>query len=116
MADGMELAIRREGGIGLVEIQGYINNTGGEQIAAACDRLMGEGTTRLVLDLAGCRIVNSVGISILLELIEKLQAVGGSLAFSCATPTIAKSFRIMGLLQTCALHATQAEAIEAMRP
>jgi hypothetical protein len=42
--------------------------------------------------------------------------VGGSLAFSCATPTIAKSFRIMGLLQTCALHATQAEALEALRP
>ncbi len=114
MAEGMELTVRHEGSVAVVQVQGYINNTGGEQIASACGELLAQGSRRLVLDLGGCRIVNSVGISILLELLDQLQAVDGRLAFCCVTPTIAKSFRIMGLLQSCTVHATASEAIAAL--
>ena len=40
---------------------------------------------RLLLNLAGTKIVNSIGISILIEIIEKMLEVEGKLAF-CASP------------------------------
>ena len=54
---------------------------------------------RLLLDLEKTKIVNSIGISILIEVIEKVLDQGGRLAFCHLTPTIEKTFQIMGLAQ-----------------
>lgn len=116
MAESLNLKVQREDGIGLLTIVGYINNTGGEKIADSCNEMIEEGIVRFVLDLEGCRIVNSVGISILIELIEKLKPLDGRLAFCQVTPTIAKTFRIMGLLQSCSVHDDCAQAMEAVKP
>ncbi|MEW6751014.1 MAG: TonB-dependent receptor [Candidatus Latescibacterota bacterium] len=111
MTEGLQLETSQQDGTGILAVAGYINNTGGERIAAGCQRLADAGCRRFVLDLQGCRIVNSVGISILIEMIEKLEKLGGRLAFCGAAPTIAKTLRIMGLLQSCTLHETRAEAV-----
>ena len=47
----------------------------------------------------GTKIVNSIGISILIEIIEKMLEIDGKLAFCSLTPTIEKTFQIMGLAQ-----------------
>lgn len=48
--------------------------------------LLGEGTVRLLLDLEKTKIVNSIGISILIEVLEVLDQ--GRLAFCRLTPTV----------------------------
>jgi len=115
MAESLNLEVQREDGIGILTIVGYINNTGGEKIADSCNEMIEEGVIRFVLDLEGCRIVNSVGISILIELIEKLKTLDGRLAFCRVTPTIAKTFRIMGLLQSCSVHDDRPQAMAAVQ-
>ncbi len=61
--------------------------------------LLGSGVNRLLLDLERTKIVNSIGISILIEILEKVLDQGGKLAFCRLTPTIEKTFQIMGLAQ-----------------
>ena len=51
MADNLVLQVRQVAGIGIVEIQGYINNTGGEQLARVCEALTTEGVRHVVLNL-----------------------------------------------------------------
>jgi anti-anti-sigma factor len=91
-------------GFGLISAAGYINNEGGQAIADAATELMGEGCKTLLIDLDGTRIINSIGVSILLEILEKLMDENGRLAFCNLTPTISKTFEIMGLVQYAAVY------------
>lgn len=114
MADTLELQVRQTGSVGIVETRGYINNVGGERVAQACEALMGEGVCRLVLNLEKSNLVNSVGVSFLIETIEKAKSLEGQVAFCGLSPTIAKTFQIMGLLQLATLHQTEQEAVQAL--
>lgn len=114
MADSLELQVRQEGVVGIVTTKGYINNTGGEQVAQACETLMGQGILRLVLNLEKTNVVNSVGVSFLIETIEKAKDREGRVAFCGLSPTIAKTFQIMGLMQLATLHQTEQEAVLAL--
>ncbi|MGE5679297.1 MAG: STAS domain-containing protein [Bacillota bacterium] len=83
----------------IIETDGYINNRGGEIIADECYRHMNNGVKDIVLDLKNSRVVNSIGISILIEIIEKLNETGGKIYFVNLDPSVEKTFSIMGLFQ-----------------
>jgi len=91
-------------GVGLISAAGYINNEGGQAIADAATGLMDQGCNKLLIDLDGTRIINSIGVSILLEILEKLMDEKGRLAFCNLTPTISKTFEIMGLVQYASVY------------
>ena len=97
-------------GVGLISAAGYINNEGGQAIADAATGLMDQGSNTLLIDLDGTRIINSIGVSILLEILEKLMDEKGRLAFCNLTPTISKTFEIMGLVQYAAVYPDQEAA------
>jgi anti-sigma B factor antagonist len=91
-------------GYGLIAAAGYINNEGGQAIADAATELISNGCRTLLIDLDGTRIINSIGVSILLEIMEKLLDDKGQLAFCNLTPTISKTFEIMGLVQYATVY------------
>ena len=91
-------------GFGLIAAAGYINNEGGQAIADAATELIDGGCGTLLIDLDGTRIINSIGVSILLEIMEKLLEDKGTLAFCNLTPTISKTFEIMGLVQYATVY------------
>ena len=80
-------------------------------MAGVCDSLVDEGVRKLVLNLENCEIVNSMGISFLIEVLEKVTDLGGKLAFCCVGATIAKTLQIMGLRQKASLHDTEDQAL-----
>lgn len=99
MAEMLKVTTSRKDGVAVVYTEGYINNQGGEEIARVAGDLIEAGERRLLLHLGGTKIVNSIGISILIEIIEKMLEIDGRLAFCNLTPTIEKTFHIMGLTQ-----------------
>src|SRR5581483_1324161 len=90
--------------------RGYINNVGGEEIANRAYELMDEGVRTLLLNLRETKIVNSIGISILIEIIEKMMEKGGRIAFCCLTPVIHKTFQIMGLANYAKIYDSEEAA------
>lgn len=114
MPDNLEVSVREEGRVGILETNGYINNLGAEKISEVCDELMQKGVKHFLFDLAASRIINSIGISILIEVIEKVREVEGAVGFCNVTPTIAKTFRIMGLLKYSTVYETDEEALVAL--
>ena len=81
----------------IIKIDGYINNIGGEKIVQEFTKHA--DINKLVLNLENSKVVNSIGISHLIEIIEKLNQVNGKLVFTNLDPTIEKTFSIMGLFQ-----------------
>jgi anti-anti-sigma factor len=83
----------------VIVTSGYINNIGGQKIVDEFYKHNGNGINNVILNLAKSNVVNSIGISFLIEIIEKLNQSNGKLIFSNLDPSIEKTFTIMGLFQ-----------------
>lgn len=87
---------------------GYINNTAGEKILDVFLKNFTEGMNKVIMDLGKSKVVNSIGISYLIDIIEKLNESNGKLMFTNLDPTIEKTFNIMGIFQ----FAQKADSVE----
>ena len=114
MADMLKVTLDNRSELAVVYTEGYINNQGGEEIARVAYSLIDGGQKTVLLNLAGTKIVNSIGISILIEIIEKMIEVDGTLAFCSLTPTIEKTFHIMGLAQYATIYPDEDSAVAAL--
>ncbi len=114
MSEACKITVERRDDIAILFTDGYINNQGGEEIARQAYTQLDSGARALVLDLEKTRIVNSIGISILIEVLEKVMDRKGVLAFCRLTPTIDKTFRIMGLAQYASIYPSLDEAMKAV--
>ncbi len=115
MTDELRVAVDRRGASGAILFtKGYINNVGGEEIANRAYELMDDGVRSLLLNLRETKIVNSIGISILIEIIEKMIDKGGRIGFCCLTPVIHKTFQIMGLANYATIFTDEDSAVKEM--
>ena len=112
MTEELKVAVERRPAGAILYTKGYINNVGGEEIANRAYELMDDGVKMLLLNLRETKIVNSIGISILIEIIEKMIDKGGRIAFCCLTPVIHKTFQIMGLANYAAIFVSEDTAVE----
>ena len=96
----------------IIATSGYVNNVGGEAIAKEFDRHFENHVTQIVINLAQSKVVNSIGMSFLLEIIEKLQDTGGKLIFTNLDPAVEKMLTIMGLFEFAGKAADVDEALK----
>ena len=108
------LNIREEGDIVIIETTGYLNNVGGEKISEACYEQMNSGKKFFLLNLENSKVVNSIGVSILIEIIEKLQDVDGKLGYYNLAPIVEKTFNIMGITKYSSVYGSESEGLEGM--
>jgi anti-anti-sigma factor len=106
------VAVDRRPNGAILYTKGYINNVGGEEIANRAYELMDGGAVTLLLNLRETKIVNSIGISILIEIIEKMIDKDGRIAFCCLTPVILKTFQIMGLANYAKIFPSEEDALK----
>ena len=104
-------SIKENNSIVIIETNGYLNNVGGEAVSAVVCEKMAQGQTQFLINMAGTKIVNSIGVSILIEIIEKLQEVNGKIGYYNLAPIVAKTFNIMGLTKYSTVHETEEAAV-----
>ena len=85
----------------VVKTEGYFNKDLGELVISLVEENVKENKYHFILDLEQSKIVNSIGASILIEVIEILQEKDGSLSLCHMAPIIEKTFSIMGLTKYC---------------
>jgi anti-anti-sigma factor len=95
----------------VITTTGYVNNVGGGAIAEEFSRHFEQGIRHVVINLAQSRVVNSVGMSFLIEIIERLEESGGKLVFSDLDPAVEKMLSIMGLFQYAGKEKTVTDAL-----
>ncbi len=92
----------------IITTQGYINNQGGEKILNTYKELSNDNIKHVIMDLAGTKVVNSIGVSYVIELIENMNSKGQKLIFANLNSAVEKTFTIMGIFQ----FSTHAENLE----
>ena len=95
----------------VITTSGYVNNVGGEAIAEEFRRHFATGIREIIINLADSRVVNSVGMSFLIEIIEQLEETGGKLVFTNLDPGVEKMLTIMGLFKFAGKERTVDEAM-----
>jgi anti-anti-sigma factor len=83
----------------IITTSGYVNNVGGEAIAQAFQTHFANGIRSVIINLGQSKVVNSVGMSFLIEIIEQLNEANGRLVFTNLDPAVEKMLAIMGLFQ-----------------
>ncbi len=107
------LQTREVNGVVIMDTDGYLNNIAGEKIAEVCDEKLEEDKTKFLLNLENTKVVNSIGVSILIEIIEKLQTVDGQLGYYNLVPIVEKTFNIMGLTKYSSVFPSEEDGLEA---
>lgn len=100
----------------VIATSGYINNVGGEAIAGEFRKYFEQGTKNVVINLAQSKVVNSIGTSFLIEIIEQLDEAGGKLIFTNVDPAIEKMLGIMGLFRFAGKEASVDDALKTLSP
>ena len=96
----------------IMHSHGYVNNEGGEKIAQEFSNHFDKGIRKVIINLENSKVVNSIGISFLIEVIEKLNEQKGRLIFTNLEPSIEKTLTIMGLFNYSTKEATVESALK----
>lgn len=75
----------------------YLNKLTGERVERECRQRLEGGCRELVLDFADTEIVNSIGVSILLGVIDMAQDKGTKVVFSGVSGQTAELFDMLGV-------------------
>ena len=95
----------------VLQSQGYVNDKAADALAQECQKLGAEGIRHFIINMRDTKMVNSIGIAVVIEMIEDAIENSGSFNFCCVSPTIAKTFQIMGLRQLSAIYDSEEEAV-----
>jgi len=75
----------------------YLNKLSGEKIERECKRQLNAGCKTLVVNFAETEIVNSIGVSILLGVIDAASDAGAKIVFSDINNETMELFDMLGL-------------------
>ena len=89
----------------------YLNKLTGEKIERECRRQLDCGCRALVIDFSDTHLVNSIGISILLGIIDVAEKSGARIVFSEVNLPTVQLFEMLGLTRHVALAQNESEAL-----
>ena len=89
----------------------YLNKLTGEKIERECRRQLDQGCRALVIDFADTQLVNSIGISILLGIIDVAEKNKAQVVFADVNNQTVELFDMLGLTRHVALAKDEQEAL-----
>jgi anti-anti-sigma factor len=99
------------GATAVVYASDYLNKLTGEKIERECRRQLDSGCRGLVIDFSDTQLVNSIGISILLGIIDIAEKNGARVCFSEVNRQTAELFEMLGLTRHVLLAKDEREAL-----
>lgn len=92
-----DVSVQTEGEKSVVYATDYLNKLSGERIERECKRQLDAGCKTLVVNFSETEIVNSIGVSILLGVIDAAQSKGAKVVFSDVNEDTNELFHMLGL-------------------
>src|SRR6267142_6093378 len=92
----------------------YLNKLTGERIERECKMRLDSGARALVIDFSDTEFVNSIGISILLGIIDIAEKSGAAVVFSDVNAETVQLFEMLGLTRHVLLAKDEQEALSGL--
>ncbi|MDQ6788522.1 MAG: STAS domain-containing protein [Acidobacteriota bacterium] len=97
MNNQLTIPVETTGETSTVFATDYLNKLSGEKIERECRRQLDAGCKTLVVNFRQTEIVNSIGVSILLGVIDAAQDKGARVVFSDVNGDTIELFEMLGL-------------------
>ena len=105
---------RRVGDTAVIYAGDYLNKLSGERVERECKRQLDSGCRALVISFRDTELVNSIGVSILMGVIDAAQQSGARLIFSDVDDHTANLFEMLGLTRHVSVVTDEAEALASL--
>ena len=102
---------RRVGDAAIIYASDYLNKLSGERIERECKRQLESGRRALIINFRDTELVNSIGVSILVGVIDAAEQTTAQLIFSDVNDHTAELFQMLGLTRHVSLASTEDEAL-----
>jgi anti-anti-sigma factor len=109
-----EIKSRMVEGAAIIYPGPYLNQLRGEDIENCCQEFLKKGVNRLVINFRETELINSIGISILLGVIEAVNDAEGCLVLSNLSATNRELFEMLGLLGHVRIEDSEQSALDAL--
>ena len=109
-----QVRTRSDGTMAVIYAADYLNKLSGERIERECRRQLEAGCRALIICFRETELVNSIGISILLGVIDAVENAGARLIFSDVNQQTIQLFEMLGLTRHVALAKDEREALSTL--
>ena len=99
------------GGISVVYVDGYLNSLLGEEMERAVYGVVDAGGAGVVLNFEGTKLINSIGISFVIGIVERMRERNSTLAFCSLSRINQELFQMTGVSRYVRLFDTEEEAL-----
>jgi len=89
----------------------YLNQLRGERIERRCREMLQNGIRNLVINFEETELVNSIGISLLLGVIEAVDEIEGKVILTNLNSTNRELFEVLGILSKVEILGTEEVAL-----
>lgn len=94
----------------------YLNKLSGERIERECKRQLDLGCRALVINFRDTELVNSIGVSILMGVIDASEKSQARVVFSDVNGQTANLFEMLGLTRHVSVAKDESEALSLIAP
>jgi anti-anti-sigma factor len=107
---------RTVGEAAVIYASDYLNKLSGERIERECMRRLESGCRALIINFKDTELVNSIGVSILMGVIDAAEQNTARLIFSDVNDHNAELFEMLGLTRHVNLARDESEALDLIAP
>ena len=104
------------GDTAIIYASDYLNKLSGERIERECKRQLESGCRALVINFRDTELVNSIGVSILMGVIDAAEQNQARLIFSDVNSHTAKLFEMLGITRHVSIVKDESAALELITP
>ncbi len=101
------------GDVIVIYARDYMNDIEGEKLEDICESFLKERGCSIILDFSSTDIINSIGISILTGIIEKVRGFGTKVALSGVHGVVYDVLKIVGLTESVPIYESEEAALKA---
>ena len=103
------------GDAAIIYASDYLNKLSGERIERECKRQLESGRRALIINFRDTELVNSIGVSILVGVIDAAEQNTARLIFSDVNNHTAELFEMLGLTRHVTITNTEDDALSSLQ-
>lgn len=111
----MDLVIQQVGHVTVISVAGSVDALTGPQVEGCLQEQLDHGQRRLVLDLGQVDYMGSVGLRVILSMLERSRKKGGDLRLAGVQHGVMKVLQVSGADCLVTTYATPDEAVGSYR-
>jgi len=116
MPDKLEVSVRRQGGLPIVQFNGDVTTFAEDMVQNAYRDVTREGGRNVGLDFGPCNYINSAGIAAIIGMVTEARRQSRRVLVFGLSSHYQKIFRMVGLADYVEMCATEDEALQRVKP